>query len=292
MESAILITAMIVLYTLQSLLTKKYVDHYPGKEEMASSVFTIISGFVAAFVSVCFTGFNFSAQPVTLLLGVLNAGVIIAYNYFLVRTAQTGPYTVLMVFSIAGGIIVPTLAAFFFFEEAMSVWKWVAVVIALCAVYLMSYRKSGQVEWKKTFIPCCFGLAMANGAYGTVLNTQQQLTGAGEKEELIAVTYAIAAAISLVIFLVKEKGSLKGFRQTKASLIYLLVCSVVVALAINVLVCIIPLVNVTVLYTFDNAGTLLLSVICSVIFFGERPSKINIVGCAVMCAALVMITLV
>ena len=292
MESAVLIIAMIVLYTLQSLLTKKYVDHYPGKEEMASSVFTIVSGVVAAFVSVCFTGFNFSAQPATVILGFVNAGVIIAYNYFLVRTAQTGPYTVLMVFSVAGGIILPTLAAFFFFGEPMSVWKWVAVAVALVAVYLMSYKGEGEKKWKKIFIPCCFGLAVANGAYGAVLNTQQELTGAGEKEELIAITYFVAAAISFVIYLIKERGSVAGFRQTKHSLIYLIACSLVVALAINVLTCIIPLVNVTVLYTFDNAGTLLLSVICSVIFFKEKLSKINVAGCGIMCAALIMIALV
>lgn len=292
MESALLIIAMIVLYTLQSLLTKKYVDHYPGREEMASSVFTIISGAVVVVVSLCFTGFRFEAASETWLLGVLNAAVIIAYNYFIVKTAQTGPYTVLMVFSIAGGIILPTLVTFFAFGETMSVWKWATVVVVLCAVYMMSHRKSGEVAWTKVFIPCCIGLAISNGAYGTILNIQQQLTGEGEKEELISITYAIAAVVSFIIYLVKEQGSVRGFRQTRVSLIYLATCSLVVALAINVLVCIIPLVNVTVLYTFDNAGTLLLSVICSVVFFKERLSRLNIIGCAVMCAALVMITLV
>lgn len=292
MLATFLIIAMIVLYTLQSLLTKKYVDHYPGREEMASSVFTIVSGAVVVIVSLCFTGFRFEAQPETLILGVINAAVIIAYNYFIVKTAQTGPYTVLMVFSIAGGIILPTLVSHFAFGEEMSPWKWVAVAIVLIAVYMMSHKSAGEVSWKPVFIPCCFGLAIANGAYGTLLNIQQELTGEGEKEELIAVTYLLAALASFVFYLVKERGSVKGFKQTRASLIYLIVCSVVVALAINVLVSIIPLINVTVLYTFDNAGTLLLSVICSVLFFGEKISKLNTVGCIVMCAALVVITLV
>ena len=292
MLATFLIIAMIVLYTLQSLLTKKYVDHYPGREEMASSVFTIVSGAVVVIVSLCFTGFRFEAQPETLILGVINAAVIIAYNYFIVKTAQTGPYTVLMVFSIAGGIILPTLVSHFAFGEEMSPWKWVAVAIVLIAVYMMSYKSAGAVSWKPVFIPCCFGLAIANGAYGTLLNIQQELTGEGEKEELIAITYLLAALVSFVFYLVKERGSVKGFKQTRASLIYLIVCSVVVALAINVLVSIIPLINVTVLYTFDNAGTLLLSVICSVLFFGEKISKLNTVGCIVMCAALVVITLV
>lgn len=292
MESTLLIVAMILLYTLQSLLTKKYVDHYPGKEEMASSVFTIVSGGVVVFVSLCFMAFRFEASDSTLLLGVLNAAIIIAYNLFIVKTAQTGPYTVLMVFSIAGGIIIPTLFAYAFFGEPMSPWKWIVVVFVLLAVYMMSHKSKGEVAWQKGFIPACFGLALSNGAYGTVLNTQQQLTGPGEKEELIALTYAIAALASLVIFFVKEKGDVSGFKQTRRSLFYLALCSVVVALAINVLVCIIPLVNLTVLYTFDNAGTLLLSIICSVVFFKEKLSRLNVAGCVLMCLSLIAISIV
>ena len=132
-----------------------------------------------------------------------------------------------------------------------------------------------------------------DGKDGAILNTQQEWTGVGEKEELIAITYLIAAFASFIIFLVKEKGSLKGFKQTKASLVYLLVCSVVVALAINVLTLLIHLMDdLPALYTFDNAGTLLLSVICSIVFFRERPSVTNLIGCGVMCGALVMISLV
>ena len=219
---------MIVLYTLQSLLTKKYVDHYPGREDMASSVFTIVSGFAVVVISLAFMGFRFDAQPATVILGVINAAVIIAYNFFIVKTAQTGPYTVLMVFSIAGGIILPTLVDFLAHGGFMSVWKWVAVAIVLGAVYMMSYRPADQVAWKKAFIPCCLGLALANGAYGTILNEQQIQTGASEKEELIAITYALAAFASFIIYLVRENGSVAGFKQTKASLIYLVACSVVV----------------------------------------------------------------
>jgi drug/metabolite transporter (DMT)-like permease len=289
----LLIVAMVVLYTLQSLLTKKYVDHYPGNENMASSVFTIVSGGVVVIVSLCFMGFRFDAQWETLLLGVINAVVITLYNYFIVKTAQTGPYTILMVFSIAGGIIIPTVQAGIFFGQEISWLKWVATGIVLIAVFLMSYRGGGTANWKAVFIPCCFGLAIANGAYGAILNTQQELTGEAEKEELIAVTYCLAAIASFVIFLIKEKGNLSGFKQTKPSLIYLLCCSVIVALAINVLTVLIHVMeDLTALYTFDNAGTLLLSVICSMIFFKERPSAVNLIGCGIMCGALVMISVV
>ena len=46
-----LMGVMILMYTLQSLLTRKYSDHYPGRPEMASPVFTVVSGLAVAVVT-------------------------------------------------------------------------------------------------------------------------------------------------------------------------------------------------------------------------------------------------
>ena len=68
-------------------------------------------------------------------------------------------------------------------------------------------------------------------------------------------------------------------------------CAVVSALAVNVLVFVLPHVNLTVLYTFDNSGVMLLSVFASWLFLGEKLSLLNIAGCITMCAGLVAVTL-
>lgn len=54
MRTVFLVGAMILLYTLQSLLCKKYAEHYPGREDMASPVFTLCSGAVVVPVSFAF----------------------------------------------------------------------------------------------------------------------------------------------------------------------------------------------------------------------------------------------
>lgn len=79
--------------------------------------------------------------------------------------------------------------------------------------------------------------------------------------------------------------------QSKKSFIYLLSCSVIIALAINLMVYILPLLNITVLYTFNNAGVLLLSVLFSCIFFKEKLSVLNWIGCTAMCLALIGISI-
>ena len=292
MTNVLLIGAMILLYTLQSLLCKKYSDHYPGHEEMASPVFTLASGVVVVIVSFAVAGFSFVAAPLTLLLGVINAVVLVGYNTFIIKASQTGAYSVLMVFSIAGGITIPVVSGMIFFDDRPSLLKLLSLIVIFVAVYLVSHRKGEQLLGDRMFIPACVGLGICNGAYGALLDAQQRFTGAAEKEEMVAMTYALAVVISFAFLLIKQKRAmLAALRQSKRSLFYLLTCSVVVALAINVMVAIIPLVGIAVLYTFDNAGTFLFSVIASVIFFRERLSKLNAAGCILMCAALVGVSI-
>ncbi len=292
MRNVLLIGTMILLYTLQSLLCKKYSDHYPGRADMASPVFTLVSGVVVTMISFAAAGFSFAAAPLTLLLAALNAVALIGYNAFIIKASQSGAYSVLMVFSITGGIAIPVVSGMIFFGDRPSVFKLLALLVVFVAVYLVSFRKGERLFADRMFIPACVGLGICNGVYGALLNTQQRLTGTAEKEEMVALTYALAVAISFVLLLVKERrGAIAAMRQTKPSLFYLLTCSVVVALAINLMVYIIPLVDLAVLYTFDNAGTFLFSVIASCIFFRERLSKLNAAGCILMCAALIWVSI-
>jgi multidrug transporter EmrE-like cation transporter len=90
----------------------------------------------------------------------------------------------------------------------------------------------------------------------------------------------------------RGKSFFSDFKQTRLSCFYLVACAVVSALAVNVLVFVLPHVNLTVLYTFDNSGVMLLSVFASWLFLGEKLSLLNIAGCITMCAGLVAVTLV
>ena len=140
------------------------------------------------------------------------------------------------------------------------------------------------------------GLGIANGAYGTMLTLQQQLEvagGEGNRDEMIITTFFFAAVISLVTGLVKQGGGfIKSIaKQNKASLIYLIGTSVVFALAINVIVMLIPFFDTTILYTLDNSSVLIMSVLCSCIFFKEKLSARNIIGISVMVVALVAMNL-
>ena len=294
MPLIVVIALVILLYTMQSLFTRLYTDYYPGDKGLTTPVFAVVCGLIVTVVSFIFSGFSFSCGWLTVLLGVINAFVLYGYDAFIIKASSTGPYSILMTFSLSGGIIIPAIVSWASnFKENFSFVQLFAIAIIFVSVLMITSKKEdaeNKEELKKHrtfFLIICTLLGLANGLYGVLLNLQQELTGASEKEEMVVVTFIGAALISLVQLLTKEKkNALKAFKQTKLSLTFLLLAAAVSALAINALVIALEGVNETVVYTFDNAGVLLLSAIASAVFFKEKLSKLNIAGCLVVSVGL------
>ena len=279
---------MILLYTAQSLLTRLYSAHYPGPEDMASPVFNIISGVVVMLSALIMCGFHFDASWQTLLLGIANGLAFVLYSVTIMKASQTGPYSVLMIFLIAGGILVPTFTGSVIFGDDFTLVKAICILVILVSVYFVSAKTEDTLR-KKGFWLACVGLALGNGLYSAFLDMQQRLTSVNEKEEMIAVTFFVVVAVSASMLLMKQKKNfLPVMKQSKMSLIYLLSCAVVMAVAIHTLIRMLSMMDLTLLFTFDNSGVFLISVIASCVFFKEKLSVKNVIGCITMSVALVV----
>ena len=298
--SVAMIAGLVLIYTLQSLTTRYYSSSYPKNESLASPVFTVVSGLTVTLVTFAFIGFRFEASWVTVVLGIVNALAVVLYNFALIKASATGPYSITMVFMIAGGIIIPAIVTRFFGDD-LSIVKILSILVVLISVYMVAKKSGESYQNKKSFFLSCFLLALGNGAYGTILDVQQRLTRGSadvspEKEELIMVSYFVGALISFIILLIKErKNTARAFVQTKKSLFFLVCASLIVASAINLFVFVLAYMQnhggTTVLYTLDNSLVFLLSVAFSCVFMKEKLSKINIIGCVTLCAALVSMAL-
>ena len=283
----LIIALVVLLYTMQSLFTRFYTDHYPGDKSLTTPVFAVVCGLIVTAVSFVFSGFSFSFRWETLLIGLLNAVVLYGYDAFIIEASATGPYSILMTFSLTGGIVVPAMVSWFFLGVPFSWVQLVSIIIIFGSVLMISKKDEDEAEKEEHkkhrlfFLITCALLGLANGTYGVLLDVQQRWTGVGEKEEMVVYTFMGAALISLVQLIVKEKHNFaKAFRQTKRSLVFLLLTAFISALAINALVIALEGIDdTTIVYTFDNAGVLLLSAIASALFFKEKLSKLNIVGC-------------
>ena len=92
----------------------------------------------------------------------------------------------------------------------------------------------------------------------------------------------------IVLFAQQKRRFFSVMKQTKRSAFYLALASLVVAGAIHLLTAMLGMMDLALLYTFDNSGVLMFSVLCSWIFFKEKLSLKNWLGCAAMCIALTL----
>ena len=281
-----LMGVVVLLYTAQSFLTRLFSEAYPGHPRHASPVFSTVSGLTVVVVSLFMCGFHFAASPTTWLLGILNGFALLLYNTTIIKASQTGPYSVLMVFSIAGGIIIPAVVAAIAFGDALTPLKIICILAVLVSVYLIS-DKDARTEKKRGFWLAVSLLAIGNGTFGALLDVQQRITSVGEKEEMVAITFAVCSICSLAMLLIEQKKNFPCvMKQSRRSLVLLAVASLVVAGAIHILTIVIGKIDLAVLYTFYNSAVLMLSVLCSYLFLKEKLSPKNIIGCVLMSVAL------
>jgi len=285
---------IIVLYTFQNFFCKRFSLGYTGED--STPVLTIIGGIIVVGTTFVISGCVFSAQALTVILGVVNAVALYFYNDFLLKASVSGPYSVLIVFAVFGGISIPALVKWIGFGEAMTGPAMIFLVLIMVSVYLMSVKpadENASVTNKITlkFLLYSVGLFICNGSYAAILALQQELTGEAEKEELIMVTFAVAAIISLISLIAKKANLKKAFTMSKGAVANLVIYALSASFAINSLVIILLLeVNTGVLLAVQNAGVMLVSVIFSLVFFKEKLTKMNVVGCFFMTIGLVGIT--
>ena len=298
MTNYLLIALMIIVSTAQSILTRFYSTSYPGRSDLSAPVFTIVSGFTLAFVTFCLGLFHFEATTPTILLGIANALVLVLYNTSILKASATGPYSITIVFMIAGGIIIPS-AVSFCFGDTEGYWvKIIAIIAVLISVYLISRKVGESYTDKKKFFLACVGLALGNGIYGSILDVHQRLTtptdmvSSPEREEILIIAYAGAAFLSALILLSREKKEFVGaMKQSKVSLAFLLTSSVIITAAVNLVVYTLGMVDTTILFTFDNSCVFLLSVLFSCLVFKEKLTRTNVIGCVCLCASLIVMSL-
>ena len=224
------------------------------------------------------------------MLGVLNSVVLAAYNFSLIKASEKGPYSILMSIMLSGGILVPAFFSYAY-GNGLKPLGWLFVAVIIISVFLVSKKKGESIfggNWQ--FWLFCMGLFVFNGLYGAFLAHQAAYSVTTySKNEMIICTFGASALINLILgFAQRKKQFLFDFKQTKKSCLFLLLSSLATASAIILLTVLINSgMNTTVLFTFDNAGVLLFSVLCSFIFLKEKLSVVNLIGCATMAFGLI-----
>ena len=286
MISIILIIVLILLYSLQTLFCKIYSDNYPGNPELSSPVLCVSQSIAIALLSFAFEGFNFEISLISFLFGALNASVLFGYNTSLIKASERGSYAFMNMMMLFGGIFVPLVYSSVTTGSFPSIIQCIAIATMIIACLLMNIENIKLGGTKISYFVFCVLLFLFNGLYGVLLKAQEQ-HNADESQEMVIVSYGLMGVIALIQLLLKEKKSTpKAFCFNKKSALYLAFFLIISGLAVNVLVLLLNIIDVTVLYTVDNGGVMMLSAIYSITLFKEKATPLKVIGIVIAVASL------
>ena len=289
----LLLVLCVVSFSLQSLFTKLYTDHYRSSEETATPVFSVVYGLFIATASLITGGFRFSPSFMTVLFGILNGLMLIMYNTSLIRAGSRGSYSFMMISSMFGGILLPVFVGIIFLGETISVTGIIAVAMMLLAMILMNQNGQSGKKAQKSYYLWCLVLFFANGLYGTFLNVQATVMNGLEHTEMLVIQFLTSSVLTILCEAAGRRipALIQGFRMGRTSAVYLILCCVFATAGANLLIYLFSVLDTGVICTIDDGGVLLLSILYSLILFREKPNKVQWIGMILAVASIALINL-
>lgn len=285
--SILLVALLVLLYSFQSAFANQYARHYPGEITYSSQIYSVFYGVIVSLATFVLAGFRFHPSLPTVLFGIVNGAVLVTYNAMLIRASSIGSYAITMIFNLSGGILIPMFWSMIHDGATLTVWQYIAIGVMLVSfVFLNLEDKKSETKVSAKFLAAVLLLGLANGIYGALLNTQKSVMNGQESAEMIIMTFFSSAVFAFLLLLIQAgKAALPGFRQTKKSTLFVILASVSAASAVNILMYALGLINVAVLYSLDNGGVLIVSVLWSAVILKEKLNRNKIIGLILAIAA-------
>lgn len=284
----VLLAVLVMLYSFQSLFLRLYTASRGGKGEMQ---FSVVYGMFAGICTLAVNGFSYAPSWITVLLGVINAAVLLTYNISMGRAGGMGSYAFMMICVLTGGILLPMVYDALYLKNSFSAVQIAAVAIMIAAFIVLNLdgikeKKSGR------YLLFCLILFIANGAYGIFMNLQQTLMDFTQRSEMIITTFLGMGLVTAVSAMVKSpKELVNGFSMKPVSALYMFLSALSATIAVNMLLWAMKTINLTVLNVVNNGGVLVMSSVFAFALFKEKMTARKLIGVGLACASIVMLSL-
>lgn len=277
-----------VLYSFQSLFCRMYTNARNGE---GATQFSVVYSAFAGICTLAVNGFSYAPSGTTLVLGLVNALILLTYNVSMVKCGALGSYAFMMICSLSGGILVPMVYDALYLGFSFSAIQ-IAAVLLIIAAFVVMNLDGVRAKKNAKYLMWCGILFVVNGLYGVIMNLQQTLMGFTQRNEMIITTFLgmglITAAFELAVH---RRKFLDGFRMGKRAVAPMVLSSISATLAVNMLMWVMKSVNITVLNVVDNGGVLVLSAVYAFVLFKEKLEKHTVIGILMACASIVMLSI-
>lgn len=279
---------MALLYSFQSLFCRMYTNARRGE---GAAQFSVVYSAFAGICTLAVNGFSYGPSRITLLLGLINALILLTYNVSMVKCGTLGSYAFMMICVLSGGILVPMIYDALYLNFTFSALQIAAVLLIIAAFVVMNLD---GIRAKKNlrFLMWCAILFVINGLYGVFMNLQQTLMNFTQRNEMIITTFLGMGVMTAVFELIfHRRRFIDGFRMEKKAIAPMVLSSICATLAVNMLMRVMKAVNITVLSVVNNGGVLVFSAIFAFTVFKEKRERNTVIGILMACASIVMLSI-
>ena len=284
MQNYLILLAASVLLAFDFAVQKIY-QQKSGTGIVAGLTFNIVVGFVTAVLFLIINGFSANFT----LYGFIVAGTmsvcVFVYTIIGFRILRDGNMALYTLFLMTGGMVVPYVfgIAFLGESESVTVLKIIGVIFIVSAV-IMSNLKSCKTN--KTQLILCTAVLFLNGACSILSKIGQIDVGYGiiNVYDFVCMTgivkFVICGIALVVLFAFKKRKSAE--QKVSVKILPIIVLSAVVG-SLSYMFQLIGAAKLpaSVLFPMVSGGSIIFSTVAGIIFFKERPSKLQIIGVCV-----------
>lgn len=271
--------------------------HYGGYYNLLSALFSLVTLFMVGF-----KGFDLPT-----VLCALATAVCLAVELFAGIEALKGASLIVNQMFSVGALFIPCIVGIFFFEEPMSVWQWVGLLLFIVAMYFMvsPTKEKEKTETTKITAKTIVMLVVTLLAGGGTMVAQKafaKIVPNGNVATYSFLMFALNAVIlyacyaGSIVFGKKKSGvsQTQEIAQEKKGLSKtLLVCGLILAFAvflINMLVTELGKnVDSAILFSVSYAISIIITILVGSIYYKEKITVKNVIGVALCVVALAII---
>ena len=259
-------------YSINGIFVKYFSTRFKGDERDSGSVYSIMLGLIIALTTWCSIGFSLKMSYITLILSLVNCIGLLVHNTFIVKAMSKGPYSLISIFCMAGGIIMPLFVTMLAFFDIPLWYHFVGMGIMFVAFGLLCIGDGDtNISDKKKYFIYLVVLFLANGLCAVGYSLEKRLENSMYKQELIVVVNLLSAIIAFAMLLARKRTKTFGvFKQSRGFYLFMVLACVSLALGNNLQVFSIVDVSESVAFTAKNGSSIVISALLSLILFKEK----------------------
>ena len=216
--------------------------------------------------------FTFKGISLTTVICSILYGIILISGLWCYTLALSQGKTAVCATVYSFGFIVPTLSGTLFWNEKISIFGYLGILILIPVLIISgtSPKKQDNKQTNKTYIIPLIIALLSSGGLGVMQKIHQSSKSANEMNTFLLLSFVFAFTVSIIFAFATKKGENKIERK---SISFSLIVGVIFSLCNIMNTYLAGVLDSAVLFPILNIGTILVSLLLSVIIYKEKIDR-------------------